>query len=123
MSACGAKQTWAGAPQMSASLLGVVKHGPSAPKLTILRAISDGFTACPHTLPRFSSFVFIAALSPCRKRGSGDFARRETIDETVSHWRSVYSLDRLQLPLASARGGATVHLTGLLHQNCSHHAD
>jgi len=49
----------------------VVKHGPSAPKLTILRAISDGFTACPHTLPRFSSFVFIAALSPCRKRGSG----------------------------------------------------
>jgi len=56
------------------------------------------------------------------KRGERDFARVETIDETDSYWRSVCSLDRL-LPLAAARGGANVHLTGLLHQNCSHHTD
>jgi hypothetical protein len=57
-----------------------------------------------------------------RETRERDFARAETIDETVSHWRSVCSLDRL-LPLAAARGGANVHLTGLLHQNCSHHTD
>ena len=57
------------------------------------------------------------------KRGERDFARVEIIDETDSRWRSVCSLDRLQLPLAAARDGANVHLTGLLHQNCSHHTD
>jgi hypothetical protein len=49
-------------------------------------------------------------------------SREETIDETVSHRCFVRSLDRV-LPLAAARGGANMHFTGLLHQNCSHHTD
>jgi hypothetical protein len=75
----------------------------------------------PH---RSSIFIIyfhrlIIAFQETRER---DFARAETIDETVCHLCSVCSLDWL-LPLAAARGGANVHLTGLLHQNCSHHTD
>jgi hypothetical protein len=62
----------------------------------------------------------IIAFQETRER---DLARAETTDETVSGWHSVCSLDRLQLPLAAARGGANVHLTGLLHENCSHYTD
>src|SRR4029453_8155894 len=102
----------------------------------ILKAIATACTKINHTPSNFRrhhclsphcSAIFIIyfhrlinAFQETRER---DFARAETIDEILSRWRSVCSLDRLQLSLAPARGGANVHLTGLFHQNCSHPTD
>src|SRR5262249_57898009 len=70
------------------------------------------YCSSPH---RSSIFIiyFHRLVITFGKCGERDFARVEIIDETISHWRSVCSFDRL-FPLAAARGGANVHL-------CSHH--
>jgi hypothetical protein len=73
-----------------------------------------------QTARRFPLFIFIIiAFQLTRER---IFTARKPIDETASHWRSVCNLNRL-LSLAAARVRTNVHLTGLLHQNCSHHTD
>ena len=99
------------------------RRKPSPLKLTILRAISYGVTAYPHTARRFSLFIFIVSLSPSRKRGNEFLPARKRIDENASHCRSVCNLDRLQLPRTAARGGGNVHFAGLLLQNRNHHTD
>jgi hypothetical protein len=74
-----------------------------------------------QTARRFPLFIFIIiAFQLTRER---IFTARKPIDETASHWRSVCNLNRLHLSLAAARVRTNVHLTGLLHQNCSHHTD
>jgi hypothetical protein len=96
-----------------------------APKLTILGAISDVVTAYHCTARRFSLFIFIVSLSPSQGNAAErDFARAgNKFDETVFHLCSVFNLGRLQPPRAAAGDRANLHLTGLLHQNCSYYTD
>src|SRR5262245_64372531 len=67
-----------------------------APKLTILRAISDVVTAYHCTARRFSLFIFIVSLSPSQGNAAErDFARAgNKFDETVFHLCSVFNLGR-----------------------------